>query len=94
MQVMMRNNQLRGDDNRAGEAFDIWLSDTLTNPDTGQRNTQLMNWTNAPSARLAHPREEHLMPIHVVAGAAGPDLGRKTLEDTVLGAVESAFQFG
>ena len=93
-QVMMRNIKLRGHDFRVGDAFDIWLSDTLTNPDIGQRNAQLTTWTNAPSARLAHPREEHLMPIHVVAGAAGTDVGRKTLEDTVLGAVESAFQFG
>ncbi len=94
MQVMMRNRNSSGHGNRAGEAFDNWLSETLTNPDTVQRNAQLMSWTNAPSARLSHPREEHLIPIHVVAGAAGADVGKKTLEDTVLGAVESAFQFG
>ncbi|MBG36812.1 MAG: dioxygenase, partial [Oceanicaulis sp.] len=27
-------------------------------------------------------------------GAAGNDIGRKTFEDNVLGAVESAFRFG
>ena len=37
---------------------------------------------------------EHLIPLHVVAGAALADRGEKTLEDHVLGAVESAFRFG
>ncbi|RMH45604.1 MAG: dioxygenase, partial [Alphaproteobacteria bacterium] len=31
---------------------------------------------------------------HVAAGAAGADRGVKTLEDHVLGVVESAFRFG
>ena len=48
----------------------------------------------APGARDANPREEHLIPLHVVAGAALADKGVKTLEDHVLGAVESAFTFG
>ena len=94
IQVMMRNMNSGGNGHRGGEEFDNWLTDTLTHLDVSQRNVQLANWADAPSARNAHPREEHLIPLHVVVGAAGPDIGKKTLEDTVLGAVESAFQFG
>jgi aromatic ring-opening dioxygenase catalytic subunit (LigB family) len=54
----------------------------------------LAQWDAAPGARDANPREEHLIPLHVVAGAALDDEGVKTLEDQVLGAIESAFTFG
>jgi aromatic ring-opening dioxygenase catalytic subunit (LigB family) len=74
--------------------FDDWLTEAVTNPDFEARNTELINWAQAPSAREAHPREEHLLPLHVVAGAAGTDIGKKMLEDKVLGSIESAFQFG
>jgi len=54
----------------------------------------LSKWADAPGGPNAHPREEHLIPLLVVAGAAGSEIGKKTLEDHVMGAVESAFQFG
>lgn len=78
----------------AGTAFDAWLTEAVTCPDPEDRNRRLARWSVAPGGRDAHPREEHLIPLHVVAGAAGADIGRKTLEDPVLGAVESAFRFG
>jgi len=77
-----------------GQEFDRWLSDAVTRPDPAERNQMLVHWVAAPSARDANPREEHLIPLHVVAGAALDDKGTKTLEDNVLGAVESAFAFG
>jgi aromatic ring-opening dioxygenase catalytic subunit (LigB family) len=94
MQTLMGN--MRGGDRPApdSETFDGWLTDVLTARQPEARNKALMDWESAPAARMAHPREEHLLPLHVVAGAAGPDEGRRTLKDTVLGAVESAFQFG
>ena len=45
------------------------------------RNRKLTAWATAPSARAAHPREEHLVPLMVIAGAAGADHG----DDGVLG---------
>ncbi|ODU56923.1 MAG: dioxygenase [Comamonadaceae bacterium SCN 68-20] len=78
----------------AGEDFDAWLSEATADPDARGRERRLAGWSRAPGARHAHPREEHLLPLHVVAGAAGEDRGRKTLEDRVMGAVESAFRFG
>lgn len=52
------------------QAFEHWLSATLTLPDTREREQRLMLWSQAPGARFCHPREEHLMPLHVCAGVA------------------------
>ena len=53
-------------------AFDKWLVDTCTNTDLPvlQREQQLVAWEQAPHARYCHPREEHLLPLHVCFGAA------------------------
>lgn len=74
--------------------FDDWLTSAMTNPDPAARKAALVDWEHAPAARDAHPQEEHLLPLHVVAGAAGADIGVKVLADVVMGAVESAFRFG
>ena len=66
----------------------------LTTATPEARAAALVAWDKAPSARDAHPREEHLLPLHVAVGAAGGDPGRRTLKDVVMGAVESAFRFG
>lgn len=57
-------------------AFDHWLTHTVTELDASARNQALLKWESAPSARLAHPKEEHLIPVMVAAGAAGTDSGR------------------
>ena len=38
-----------------------------------EKHRQLVNWNEAPSALASHPprQEEHLIPLHVIAGAAG-----------------------
>lgn len=77
-----------------GLDFDAWLSEAVTHPEPRERHRLLIAWASARGARHAHPSEEHLMPLHLVAGAAGADRGRKTLEDHVIGAVQSAYQFG
>jgi len=92
MMSYMRSNGVEIDPDSV--AFDNWLTDTLTNGDAHNREQLLVDWAKAPGARNAHPREEHLIPLHVVVGAAGPEAGRRMLEDTVLGAAVSAFQFG
>ena len=51
-------------------AFDTWLHDTCRNPSSAERNERLANWKQAPSGVYCHPREEHLIPLLVVAGAA------------------------
>lgn len=94
LRAMMRGNQLGENKTILGHEFDKWLSDAVCNPNPEERNKLLENWSSAPQAKDAHPREEHLIPLHVIAGAAGTDIGIKTLEDHVMGVVESAFQFG
>jgi hypothetical protein len=42
----------------------------------------------------AHPREEHLLPLMVVAGAAGQDVGQVNFNHPVMGAAVSGFVFG
>jgi aromatic ring-opening dioxygenase catalytic subunit (LigB family) len=74
------------------ERFDAWLGEAATaDPET--RTAQLTNWTAAPDAREAHPREEHLLPLMVVAGAAGSDRGQRAFHGTFGGARISAFHF-
>jgi aromatic ring-opening dioxygenase catalytic subunit (LigB family) len=75
-------------------AFDAWLTDAACQPDGAVRNERLSDWLQAPAARNAHPREEHLLPLMVAAGAAGADPGAKLFTDQVLGMTVSAFGFG
>ena len=76
--------------------FDDWLGDTLLDRTAEQRAARLVEWSQAPAARLAHPREDHLIPLMVVAGAAGDDEAvRSYHEDAWNGTVvTSSFRFG
>ncbi|MDZ7750735.1 MAG: class III extradiol ring-cleavage dioxygenase [Gammaproteobacteria bacterium] len=73
--------------------FDAWLEETVALSQR-ERDLRLSRWTEAPGARAAHPREEHLLPLHVVAGAAGDDTGELVFRDEIMGSVQSAFRFG
>jgi aromatic ring-opening dioxygenase catalytic subunit (LigB family) len=75
------------------EAFDAWLRDAATR-EPADRDRALARWTDAPSARLAHPREEHLLPLHVIAGAAGADRGVLGFGGTFAGLRLSAYHYG
>jgi aromatic ring-opening dioxygenase catalytic subunit (LigB family) len=75
------------------EAFDAWLRETAT-LEMAERDRRLAAWADAPSARQAHPREEHLLPLMVVAGAAGADRGTVAYAGTLMGVRISAYQYG
>jgi aromatic ring-opening dioxygenase catalytic subunit (LigB family) len=77
----------------ASAAFDAWLRSTVTSEPL-VREQLLREWQRAPAARAAHPREEHLLPLMVVAGAAGADAGRVAFHGTFLSAEISAHVFG
>jgi aromatic ring-opening dioxygenase catalytic subunit (LigB family) len=77
-----------------GDRFDAWLTETVEVPNQAARSAKLCEWVRAPSARDAHPREEHLLPLMVAAGAAAEDLGRQVFSDRIMGAKISAFRFG
>lgn len=75
------------------ESFDAWLSAAATaEPDS--RDQLLQRWETGPDARRAHPREEHLLPLMVIAGAAGSDRGVLGFRGSFGGAVISAYHFG
>jgi aromatic ring-opening dioxygenase catalytic subunit (LigB family) len=80
----------RSDVSGAGE-FDTWLSESML--DIKARETHLANWADAPFARACHPREEHLLPLHVVAGAAAGEKAECSYHENVMGAPISAFKF-
>lgn len=79
---------------RAATDFDGWLNDAVTDSDSAARERKLAAWHQAPGARAAHPRPEHLIPLMVAAGAAGEDRGRRTYSEPLLGKPISGFQFG
>ncbi len=76
--------------------FDQWLTETVALT-ASERNARLADWASASGAagRLSHPprAEEHLLPLHVVAGAAGEGVGRQVFSDEVLSTRISAFRF-
>ncbi len=78
----------------AAEAFDGWLTDTVV-ASPGLRNGRLAAWAEAPGARTAHPREEHLLPLMVAAGAAAGDQGRQIYSERLGGRMAlSGYRFG
>jgi aromatic ring-opening dioxygenase catalytic subunit (LigB family) len=59
-----------------------------------ERERRLIRWADAPGARLAHPREEHLLPLMVATGAADDDRAELAYAGTMAGLQHSAFHFG
>jgi aromatic ring-opening dioxygenase catalytic subunit (LigB family) len=89
------NLRLYGAQGREPSAqFDAWLQEALPAPDG--RAERLQAWSRAPSARLAHPREEHLLPLMVVAGAAEGETASCSYHETTFmgGVTASSFRFG
>ena len=78
------------------KAFDQWLQETLLASAPGERETRLIEWTSAPYARQAHPREEHLIPLMAALGAAAEDTATCVYHEEGIrgGVVASSFRFG
>ncbi|MCM0612060.1 dioxygenase [Marinobacter sediminum] len=55
------------------QAFQDWLYQTCTDPQLpeAERADRMAHWEQAQNARFCHPREEHLLPLHVCYGLAG-----------------------
>jgi len=81
-------------DVEGARAFDAWLAETVESADASAREANLVAWANAPGARTAHPRSEHLLPLMVAAGAGGADAGHRAYSDRVFGKAVSGFRFG
>ena len=74
------------------EAFEQWLIESCTNENISdsERESRLINWTEAPFARYCHPREEHLLPLFICYGAS-ISAAKLVFNDLVLGKKTSAF---
>lgn len=78
---------------KQANAFMNELTKAVTESNVNEREQVLLNWEKAlPYARLNHPREEHLIPLHVVVGAAGSDRG-ELLNPNVISS-QASFKFG
>ena len=74
------------------ESFEEWLRYTMTDAtlSENERQNRLLHWDQAPAARYCHPREEHLLPLHVCYGmAARPAARSYTME--LMGKTVSAY---
>lgn len=69
----------------ANLAFEHWLLETCADAGLSEdaRTARLLDWAAAPSARHCHPREEHLLPLHLCYGYAGT-AASKTYELSIL----------
>jgi aromatic ring-opening dioxygenase catalytic subunit (LigB family) len=76
--------------------FDAWLRATLLTLTPRERSAALLRWDQAPYARVAHPREEHLLPLMVALGAAEEEEAACVYhEDDFFGSLAvSSFRFG
>jgi aromatic ring-opening dioxygenase catalytic subunit (LigB family) len=81
-----------GQGDEPAQRFDDWLADAVTDPT--HRNEKLTHWRDAPGGRDSHPREEHLLPLMVAAGAAEGEPAVRTYSERLLGKALSGFQFG
>lgn len=79
---------------RVAESFTQYLDEAVAGPDVRARETKLTRWAQAPDARAAHPREDHLMPLLVAAGAAGDDAGRVLFSEVVMKIPMTSYAFG
>ena len=65
--------------------FQDWLIEVCTGDySQKEREDKLRNWEKVPNARYCHPREEHLIPLHVCCGAAGRK-GKLIFDNYILG---------
>lgn len=95
--LSFHNLRLMWDLERGGppsRQFDAWLQEVMAK-DPEQRRCDLLNWQSAPAARIAHPREEHLLPLMVALGAAENEIASLCHHESFLGAIAvSSFKFG
>ncbi|MDB5047619.1 MAG: Extradiol ring-cleavage dioxygenase class protein subunit [Fibrobacteres bacterium] len=91
------NLRMMGPEAKApSQALDDWLNETLLRSPPEERLKRMMEWAKAPAARLAHPREDHFIPIMTAMGAAeGEPIARVYHEEGFFGGTTvSSFRFG
>lgn len=90
--VLHSNRHLRKSDCPLTQEFNEYLKQAVT-AEPQEQEARLVGWQQAPHARFAHPREEHLLPLHVVAGAADCRPASVIFDNTLWGAPLSSYQY-
>lgn len=72
------------------EAFQEYLIRAAKEEDPARQRELLINWEEAPYARACHPREEHLLPLHVCSGFA-QSAAQLVFDDQIMGKRATAF---
>ena len=92
MQALMSKRDDRVDPRN--QAFEEWLAQTCSDSalSESERKTRLTEWEKAPHARYCHPREEHLLPLHVCYGF-GQAAATTVFQDPVDGFIASAYRW-
>lgn len=77
------------------EAFDAWLHQAMQSS-PAERSARLEQWDRAPGARLAHPQEDHFVPLMVAVGAAEADPATRVYHerDFMGGVTAASYRFG
>lgn len=95
--LSFHNLRLRGPAALApSKAFDGWLHSVLEGQSPAARSASLLAWDQAPAARIAHPSEDHLLPLMVALGAAEDEVASTVYHETngMLGWTMSSWRFG
>ncbi|PSC71563.1 dioxygenase [Micractinium conductrix] len=77
------------------KTFDEWLQYVCTDPQLPyeKRAELLAGWRKAPEGQYSHPREEHLLPLHVCLGAGRGGAAKVVFDDLAMGVKCSSFQW-
>lgn len=67
---------------QASKDFNGWLKTTIMENSSEHYMEALKKWAEAPGGRISHPREEHLLPLLVIAAAGGMDATPTVVYDT------------
>jgi len=80
----------------ASKAFDEWLYASVSEADPATRRQRLIFWDRAPAARVAHPQEDHLIPLMAALGAAENEKACRVYHEDAFfgGVVVSSYRFG
>ncbi|HEY4332133.1 MAG TPA: class III extradiol ring-cleavage dioxygenase [Ilumatobacteraceae bacterium] len=81
---------------QASATFERWLTAALVDAPVDERTELLLHWDSAPSARVSHPAEDHLIPLMVAVGAAEHEAGTRIYYETnFMDSITSAsYRFG
>lgn len=75
------------------DRFSDYLIEACTLQDDVQRRFLLLDWQNAPYGRYCHPREEHLLSLHICAALA-QQAGSVLFDDEILATRAVAIGWG